>query len=371
VSVDRTSVDHTRFGPESRSWTFFGLYDGHNGTGANLELSNRLPSLVIEVLMNLYNNFNNDFEFDTLGSNGEARMRDPPGEHIDDAIKHAFVSMDEYLVRHIPEQTLTDGASSATPRALAVWSLDSAWAGSTALLAFYDEQTRQLRMSCTGSSRAVLGRETKASNGQVKYELHTLSQDQTPDNPEEVARIKREHPQENHLFHDGRLLGIRPTRSFGDLQLKAGRTTLERIHDVLGGPPVQEHVLTPPYVTAEPVITTTDIQPGDFLIVATDGLWEWLTSAEAVGLVGVWLNQNERGVTKSGYDSPLSREALPVTKLDEDKTKMYKRWGAEKRFVNVDDNCASHLVRNALGSANVDVAAALMSSIAPRARAYR
>jgi pyruvate dehydrogenase phosphatase len=39
----------------------------------------------------------------------------------------------------------------------------------------------------------------------------------------------------------------------------------------------------PPYFTAEPEITTTEVQPGDCVVLATDGLWDCLTTEELMG----------------------------------------------------------------------------------------
>jgi pyruvate dehydrogenase phosphatase len=50
-------------------------------------------------------------------------------------------------------------------------------------------------------------------------------------------------------------------------------------------------IRTPPYLTAEPVVTSTKIDPRNpsFLIMATDGLWDMLSSQQAVDVVGKWL----------------------------------------------------------------------------------
>ena len=342
------------------------IFDGHHGGSTSGGLWIQLSALVVDVLRRLHEDFNNTSEFQTLSSDGTIRWRDPPAQDIDDAIKHAFLSWDHYIVHHLCEDALSASKSSLTPTALAFWNLLYAWAGSTALLAWYDNQTRQLRVACTGTSRAVLGRRTKDSQGRRTYEVHVLSDDHTPSNPAEVARLTAQHPGEPLFEEDGRFLGgMRTTRAFGDAHLKLDRAVLEHIRDELHGPPVLDCVKTPPYLTAEPVVTTTHIQPGDFLVMATDGLWEWLTSAEAVGLVGLWIDG-----ARIGYDRPLPREALPAS-MDEDGTALYKRWGAEKRFVNVDGNVATHLARNALGAANIDMAAALLSLRAPQARRYR
>ena len=66
-------------------------------------------------------------------------------------------------------------------------------------------------------------------------------------------------------------------------------------------------VRTPPYLTAEPVVTSTKIDPtkSSFLIMATDGLWNTLSSQQGVDLVGKWLESQAAERTKSepAYDS--------------------------------------------------------------------
>ena len=54
-------------------------------------------------------------------------------------------------------------------------------------------------------------------------------------------------------------------------------------------PPI---LLTPPYVTASPVVTTVEIDPetDSFLILATDGLWDEISSENAVEFVAKYRN---------------------------------------------------------------------------------
>ncbi len=63
--------------------------------------------------------------------------------------------------------------------------------GPSATLAFYDTETRALRVALTGNSRAILGRRGRAGES---YRLEVLSADQDATNAEELARVKREHP---------------------------------------------------------------------------------------------------------------------------------------------------------------------------------
>ena len=121
---------------------------------------------------------------------------------------------------------------------------------------------------------------------------------------------------------------------------------------------------TPPYLTAEPEVTTTKIEPGDFLIMATGGLWEWLTSEDAVGLVGWWLDSRAFDptgpVSERGQQPRLPKE-LPVTGDFDSGAVRVRTPEEEPRFVNKDDNVCTHLLRNALGGANEARLAELLS----------
>ena len=51
---------------------------------------------------------------------------------------------------------------------------------------------------------------------------------------------------------------------------------------------------TPPYITAEPLVTHRKLQNGDkFMIVALDGLWGRITNEEAVNVVVESLMESE------------------------------------------------------------------------------
>jgi pyruvate dehydrogenase phosphatase len=70
------------------------------------------------------------------------------------------------------------------------------------------------------------------------------------------------------------------------------------------------NIQTPPYLTAEPVVASTKLGPTQpsFLIVATDGMWDTLSSQQGVDLVGKWLDsraaerENKPGPTYDPFD---------------------------------------------------------------------
>jgi pyruvate dehydrogenase phosphatase len=122
-------------------------------------------------------------------------------------------------------------------------------------------------------------------------EAVVLSRDHNAREPEEKARLAREHPGEENVvvckhptacYTKGRL---QPTRSFGDLYLK---------HSEFNAPPGDslrnrfvQPPYTPPYITAQPELSVVpaDAERDLFVVLASDGLWDAVDSQEAVDLV--------------------------------------------------------------------------------------
>lgn len=202
--------------------------------------------------------------------------------------------------------------------------------------------------------------------------------------------MRKQHPGEEHVVRNGRVLGgLEPTRAFGDASYKWTRDVSERLRRSFFGRTPSALLRTPPYVTAEPVVTTTKIEPqnGDFLVLATDGLWEMLTNEEVVGLVGKWLETQQAGGSGSSYWSKMfggssTKSGLPVEAVGSkdsaggQKTPIrVQQWGlspdGKDRFVVQDKNVATHLVRNALGGKNEEQVSALLTLPSPFSRRYR
>ncbi|KAJ7119137.1 phosphatase 2C-like domain-containing protein, partial [Mycena epipterygia] len=291
----------------------------------------------------------------------------PETETIHEAIKRVFLSLDDEIVVQTA-QRIVEQPADAPIKALAAQLLQAARAGSCALVAFYDADVRRLHVSVVGDSRAILGRRRKTADGETTYDVHVLSVDQTGRNPDEVARLTAAHPGEE-LFERGRTLGWGITRSFGNGVMKWSRELQTFMKEKCLGDKPRTVVLTPPYFTAMPEITATAVEPGDFMVMGSDGLWDCLTNEEVVGLVGLWLQRNEGGRGIQSEEGVIERTDLPV-KLTDDQTH-YATWNVKKRFVNVDSNVARHLARNALGGADEDLHLALLTTPAPRVRNFR
>jgi len=314
----------------------------------------------------------------------------PSPESIDAAIKKGFLRLDHEIVHESVEKVMKNGSRRAGAELLA-----PALSGSCALLSFYDSHSKTLRVACTGDSRAVLGR--RSGTDSSKWTATALSEDFTGGTPSEDERLRREHPGEQFVTRHGRILGsLEPSRAFGDAGYKWSREIQERLKEKWFGRAPNALLKTPPYVTAEPVVTSTKIDPtnGDFVVMATDGLWECLTNEEVVGLVGRWIDANSGASSKSNAFTgwfTSNKNGLPVenhdgtkiaptnghgSKLDDGhhapiRKQQWQVNAGDERFVVEDKNCATHLVRNALGGKDRDMFCALLTLPAPYSRRYR
>lgn len=351
---------------DNSDWMFWGVFDGHSGWTTSATLRESLISYVARELNDTYK---------------KAKGAVPSEEDVNVAIKTGFNNLDNEIVHKSVEKVFK-----ASSKTVAAELLQPALSGSCALLSFYDSRSKLLRVACTGDSRAVLGRRSESG----KWTATALSEDQTGSSPSEAARMRKEHPGEDHVVRNGRVLGgLEPTRAFGDAVYKWSRDTAWKLRESFFGRSPSPLLKTPPYVTAEPVVTTTKIQPenGDFLVLATDGLWEMLTNEEVVGLVGKWIETQANAAAGSQFDaawskifgsakSPLPVEERKEASPDGNKTPIrLAQWGidpqAKDRFLVKDKNVATHLVRNALGGTNDEQVCALLTLPSPFSRRYR
>lgn len=370
VAVDQTItplVDGSQ-----NDWMFWGVYDGHSGWTTSAKLRQVLISYVARELHSTYKS--------ALANPG---LLLPTPDAVDAAIKRGFLTLDHDIVNTAVDKTLSGRTKLASTEILA-----PALSGSCALLSFYDSRTKLFRVACTGDSRAVLGR--KGTTG--KWTATALSEDQTGGTPSEMERLRFEHPGEDYVVHRGRILGqLEPSRAFGDASYKWTRDVQDKVKKFFFGRTPNPLLKSPPYVTAEPVITTTKVEPekGDFVVLATDGLWEMLTNEEVVGLVGRWLEEKQgsksvQGSWTSSFWKGPDDKSLPVEKEAQEtglnekegqrtpiRQQQYDIKSKDDRFVVEDENVATHLVRNALGGRDRDLVCALLSLISPNSRRYR
>ena len=109
-----------------------------------------------------------------------------------------------------------------------------------------------------------------------KFQAIEMSEDHKPNLPGEKARIEKA----GGFVEDNRVMGsLNLSRSLGDFEYK----NVEKINDP------DQMILAMPEVRREKISPNTE-----FLILACDGIWDCLTSQEAVDLVGESFKKTEK-----------------------------------------------------------------------------
>ncbi|KAK6342747.1 hypothetical protein TWF718_008135 [Orbilia javanica] len=298
--------DGAGVGVQEKNWSFFAVYDGHYGPSTSTYLKSALIPAVYTSLLNLYKSH---------------LPGQPPTSLVTSTISTAFTTLDS---------TLTSIA------------IPSSTQGSCALLTFYDTRHNRLFTACTGDSRSILGKRL-GSPSNTRWLSRPLSIDQNfASNPSEVTRVESEHPGEKDVIIQGRLIGdLAVSRAFGNRRFK--------VPDELGGKTTRNKrqygvLKSPPYITAEPVITVHEgVKDGDFVLLATDGLWDFLSSEDAVALVGRWTDEHITPALRGSNNNTNGSGSKRKTKLTSSQEEIY--------VFEKDPNVGVHLIRNALGGA--------------------
>ena len=289
-----------------------------------------------------------------------------PKGAVDDDVASAISGTFEKLDDEIIEQSFKNVQDAEPADPDVITEMAAGISGSCALLSVYEPESSVLRSACVGDSRAVLGtlvtaEEAPKDSGEAipRYKAKALTVDQNAQNEIENARVKAEHPgEEDDLFDGvGRFVGIMVTRAFGDHRWKCDDNLVKKTYNDLLGHALKPNLKTPPYLTAKPVITTTTVETKDFVIIASDGMWDHMTSEDAVLCVEQWMNkkkgnnQREQRGQNAGHDvgsSGIPKDSMPhvVEYLDG-----YPVWYSRpEHFVVEDmDNAAVHLLKNVLG----------------------
>ncbi|WWC67205.1 uncharacterized protein I206_101112 [Kwoniella pini CBS 10737] len=289
-------------------------------------------------------------------------------------IQHAYTELDDHICQSPIKllSTLKNPSNPSeypTPRQTLVALAQPAASGACAITTFVDAENDDLYVALAGDCRAVAG--WQSPDGQ--WRCDTLTEDQMGENPKEVERMQKEHPasERDTVIKGGRVQGgLQPTRAFGDAVYKwttaQGNAIADAFREESDKPRgVRPWNLTPPYVTAKPEVTYRKLQnkQGDklkFVIMATDGLWDRLTSEESVLLMASYLSHPEHSdIPKTElpklYPLSPSIEERPYPAQDLPRPSD-SSWAYEN-----DSNAATHLIRNSLAGANKKNRAELLS----------
>ncbi|KAK3012962.1 hypothetical protein RJ639_008999 [Escallonia herrerae] len=242
--------------------TFIGLYDGHGG-----------PETSRFVNENMFLNLK--------------KLASEHQEISANVIKKAFLATEEEFLSLVKEQWLTK------PQIASV--------GSCCLVGVICGGL--LYVANAGDSRVVLGRADRAVRGVTAIQLSTEHNASIDSVRDELRSLHPHDPQIVVLKHKvWRVKGlIQVSRSIGDAYLKKSEFNKEPLLAKFRLPePFSKPILSP-----EPSIFIHKLNPKDqFLIFASDGLWEHLSNQEAVDIV--------HSCPKNGIARRLVKAALRV-----------------------------------------------------------
>ncbi|KAK7208418.1 phosphatase 2C-like domain-containing protein [Myxozyma melibiosi] len=377
-------VVNVDFADGKHDWCFFGVFDGHGGWNTSAKLRELLVPYVARELT---------ATIEPSKVSSAYSLESPENaSKIDEAIQSAFLRLDDDIVKKPFNYLLENPSMPASAEMLM-----PAMSGSCALLSVYDAATSTLRVACTGDSRAVWGHRNQSG----EWTATPLSYDQCGRNQSEAQRIRSEHPGESGVIERGRVLGrLEPTRAFGDARYKLPQNMINNAVRMFFGRVAPDNSVSPPYVTAKPDVVTAKVQPGDFLILATDGIWDEISSTDAVQLVVEWVKKHEvehKGLPPPGVHSHVRKGGILAPISDHSDVKIVNDTAAfsermrggharadselrrstapQKRFKGMfvieDDNAAAHIIRNSLGGADKDRTAMLLSIPPGSSRRYR
>jgi len=238
--LESGSLSATESGPHG---TFLGIYDGHGGPETARYINNHL-------FLHLQK-----FAMEQQGMSA-------------DVIRTAFLATEEGFL------SLVTKAWPTKPQLAAV--------GSCCLVGVVCGGV--LYVANLGDSRAVLGRLVKATGEIAAMQLSTEHNAGIEAVRQELQSLHPDDPRIVVLKHGvWRVKGIiQVSRSIGDVYLKKPEFNREPLY--------QKFRLSEPFrgpiLTAEPSINVHTLQPHDqFIIFASDGLWEHLSNQEAVDIV--------------------------------------------------------------------------------------
>lgn len=243
--LESGSLSSLESGPHG---TFVGVYDGHGGPEAA--------------------RFINDHLFNNIKTIHAAEFTSENQGMSADVINKAFLATEEEFLSLVKKQWLSE------PKIASV--------GSCCLVGIICAGL--LYIANAGDSRVVLGRQEKAVKVAKAIQLSSEHNASVESVREELHSLHPDDPQIVVLKHKvWRVKGlIQVSRSIGDAYLKNAEFNREPLLPKFRLP----ETFHKPILKAEPAISVQKLYPEDqFLIFASDGLWENLSNQEAVDIV--------------------------------------------------------------------------------------
>ncbi|KAK8844684.1 hypothetical protein IAR55_006533 [Kwoniella newhampshirensis] len=364
----------------------FSIIDGHGGDATCRLLEKTLHPVVAVALAGLQAGFLPPTEggWKKWGGYlspwywaGSGKVWTP--DNVTSTLQNAFVQLDDSIsltpVRLIPTLSQPVSAkadpSAPTPRQTFVALAEPAAAGACAVTALVDAEHDDLYVALVGDCRAVAG--WQGPDG--RWRCDVLTEDQMGENPKEIARVQSEHPasERDTVIQRGRVQGgLQPTRAFGDAVYKWTIDQNKVISDAFKAEGVKPRAqrpwnFTPPYVSGKPEVTYRNLHTENgeklkFLIMATDGLWDRITSEEATLLLASYMaHPTHNEIAKTSLPNifplvpplPASERLYPAQDLPQPPNETWVYEG--------DENAATHLIRNSLAGGDKKARGELLS----------
>ncbi|XP_062094829.1 probable protein phosphatase 2C 4 [Humulus lupulus] len=316
---------------EEHGWVFVGIYDGFNGPDApDFLLSNLYPAVHKELKGLLWNEkFESSANSDSNSSNSEETeqpqmktqvfdkentdsetnldikkqgksQRRWKGEwnrerlELDKKLKENFnrpgSKKTENVLRALSEALRnTEDAYLDIADKMVMENPELALMGSCVLVMLMKGE--DVYLMNVGDSRAVLAQKVMENNPINEFELSNLTSlqltmDHSTYMKEEVERIKNEHPDDASAVMNERVKGyLKVTRAFG-----AGFLKQPKWNDALLEMFRINYVGSCPYITCLPSVYHHRLSSRDrFLILSSDGLYQYFTNEEAVSEVELFI----------------------------------------------------------------------------------
>jgi serine/threonine protein phosphatase PrpC len=241
-----------------------GVLDGHGGQECALFVADELPSVISATARR-------EGGTKSMSRGSSVHKSSMSGAALPEILYKSFLQVDAEFLRSTSHTS-----------------------GSTACIMLFDTDSGRSFIGNTGDTRAVVCRGGKGVN---------ITLDMKASDPEQVARVAAAG---GHVAK-GRVMGsLAVARALGDAQLKKGRN-LKRGPWTSG----REALIPDPEITSfRPKRIGDKLQDDEFVIIATDGLWDVMSSQQAVDAV----RKGIRGLSAS--DSGKTDDSVQVCESD-------------------------------------------------------
>ncbi len=170
--------------------------------------------------------------------------------------------------------------------------------GSTANILVWDKKFNKLHIANTGDTRAVLSRSGVAFN---------LSLDKKATDPDEIARIS----ESGGFISNGRVNGILAvTRALGDAHLKSSKSGA-----LVADPEITTYIPS----AVQSISNFNKIDMDEFIVIATDGLWDVMSSQEVVTMIRDLMNSKNilisHDTVSDSFTKPVDTIVMELNKI--------------------------------------------------------